>query len=267
MQHLFLISCALLLSLFSSNSLLASTSGETLPVIVILLGPPGSGRDALAVKLSNSFSLPYISCADLLLDYCDDESARGKEIRECLHAGLTISDELMLRLIAERVKSLDCVNGFLLDGFPRSFEQAKALSLQFKETHSFFPAYIRASDEWLISHHKGRLVCTRCGRVYHIDQSPPQNTALCDFCGSSLTQRYADSQESIKRQCENYRFSSLPIITFYSEEGSLVEVNGNRVFDEILQEIKNLIAAERAAFQEPKTIWDSSVHKQSELID
>ena len=215
------------------------------PLILLLFGPPGTGRDALVVKLSNTVSLPYISCADLLLDESDDDTALGKKTRECLLVGKTVPDELILDLLKKRICHSDMTRGFILDGFPRSLEQAQLLQNTLSLTHRFFVASIRVTDDWLISDREARLVCTECGRVYHLQQSPPQNQAICDFCDSVLVQRDEDSQENVKKQCESYRQQMLPIIQFYSEKKLLVEVSGDRPFEDVLQELKTLTISKK----------------------
>ena len=210
------------------------------PIILLLLGAPGSGRDALAVKISSSFSLPYISAADLLLDYSDDESDTGRLTRECLNTGC-IPDDLLLRLISERLRHKDCSKGFLLDGFPKTPEQAKAFKVRFSREYRLLPTYIRTSDEWLMNVHEGRLVCTNCGRVYHLDRSPPQNEQECDLCGYELIQRNDDCPETLKKRTEIYRDTILPLLSYYTTEKMLIEIDGNRSFDEMFQDVKTLI--------------------------
>ena len=218
---------------------------EDRPIILLLLGPPGSGRDALAVKVSSSFSLPYVSTADLLLDYSDDDSDMGRLTRECVHTGC-IPDDHLLRLISERISRSDCSRGFLLDGFPKTLEQARVLNGRFRHDYCVVPVYIRTSDAWLINFHEGRLVCKNCGRVYHLDRSPPQNAHRCDFCASELIQRHDDCPETLKRKTECYRDTILPLITYYSQEKLLVEIDGNRPFDDMFLDVKRLINSSKA---------------------
>lgn len=218
----------------------AEDATKSRPLMLLLHGAPGSGRDALAVKVSSTFSLPYISTADLLLDYSDDETETGRFTRECLNTG-HIPDDLLLRLIAERIKRTDCSKGFLLDGFPKTAEQAKALKVRFSHEYRMVPAYIRTSDEWLITFHEGRLVCTNCGRVYHVDRSPPHHEHECDMCGYELIQRTDDCPETLKKRTETYRDTILPLLTYYSSEKMLVEIDGNRPFEEMFQDVKMLI--------------------------
>jgi adenylate kinase len=217
---------------------------EQKPIILLLLGPPGSGRDVLAVKVTSSFSIPYISTADLLLDASDDESDTGRQTRDSLQKG-SISDELLLRLITDRVKRPDCAKGFLLDGFPKSSKQAQELNEQFHSKFRVLPAYLRTSDEWLINFHEGRLVCTNCGRVYHLDRSPPRNEDLCDLCGYELIQRHDDCPETLKKRTEGYRECIMPLLTYYRQEKLLVEIDGNRSLDEMFQDVKLLLVSQR----------------------
>jgi len=218
------------------------TESHSKPVILLLLGPPRSGRDLVSVKVSNTFSLPYVSCADLLLDYSDDETDLGKKIRECLHAGALISDALLLELISERLKEgLDCKNGFLLDGFPRTSEQARALKERFQSVYKMLPIYIASSDDWIVHFHKARLVCTNCGRVYHLNKAPPKNPEYCDFCHEKLQQRNDDSPETLKKRTEKYRFAISDLVSFYEKEGMLIQIDGTKSVDEMLQSIKVIL--------------------------
>ncbi|MBS0634165.1 MAG: nucleoside monophosphate kinase [Verrucomicrobia bacterium] len=223
---------------------IASIEAGGRPIVLLLLGVPGSGRDALAVKISSSFSLPYISTADLLLDYSDDDSEIGHFTRECLNTG-RIPDDLLMKLILERIKQQDCAKGFLLDGFPKTVEQAKALNVRFSQEYCMLPTYIRTSDQWLLCCHEGRLICTSCGRVYHQDRSPPHTEGECDLCGYELTQRSDDCPETLKKRTETHRDTILPLVSFYTEEKMLVEINGDRPFDEMFQDVKMLINSKR----------------------
>ncbi len=228
-----------LLTIFVSP-LCGDDAVKTRPLILLLLGAPGSGRDALAVKVSSTFSLPYISTADLLLDYSDDDSDTGRITRECLNTG-RIPDELLLKLIADRIKRSDCSKGFLLDGFPKTAEQAKALKVKFIQNYRMMPIYLRASEAWLINFHEGRLVCTNCGRVYHLDRSPPHNEQECDLCGSALIQRKDDCPETLKKRTENYQDTILPLLSYYTQEKMLIEIDGDRPLEEMFQDVRILI--------------------------
>lgn len=223
---------------------------ESRPIILMLLGAPGSGRDVIAVRISSTYSLPHISTADLLLDYSEEESETGRITRDCLNNG-NIPDELLLRIITDRVRRTDCLGGFLLDGFPKTPEQAKALKSQLGVKYRLLPTYIRTSDEWLANFHEGRLVCTNCGRVYHLDRSPPQNEERCDLCGYELTQRNDDAPEYRKKLFENYRAKIVPLLTFYSQEGLLVEIDGNRPLDEMYQDVRVLLSAQHLSSKIP----------------
>jgi adenylate kinase len=241
----FLVVIGLLLA--APRAAFAADEIETKPIMLLLLGPPGSGRDALAVKVSSTFSLPYISCADLVLDYSDDEGEIGKKMREFLHTGKAIPDKMILELILARVKKQDCVRGFLLDGFPKNREQAVALKNEFAKAFCVLPVHISASCEWLINFHEGRLVCTTCGRVYHTDRSPPKNEEYCDFCETELIQRDDDSPETLRKKSETYTSTMLPLLNFYTQEGLLEEIDGNRPLDEMMLDIKNMLTEKHVA--------------------
>lgn len=227
--------------LLDVSAVLIAEDKKEQPVILMLFGPPGSGRDLLAVRISSSYSLPYITCADLLLDYSDEESELGREARGVLHTGSQIPDSLVLRLISSRAKQSDCEKGFLLDGFPKTVQQAKALQAAFNTDFRLLPANIRSTDEWLINFHEGRLVCTNCGRVYHTDRSPPKNEDACDFCGQELVQRDDDCPENLKNRSETYRATILPLLDYYREVKLLTEIDGTKSLDEMMQEVKSLM--------------------------
>lgn len=223
---------------------IAADAVKTKPVILSLLGPPGSGRDLLAVRVSSSYCLPYISSADLLVDYSDEESSMGKQVRDCLYTGDQVPDTLLIQLLSDRVKRDDCAKGFLLDGFPKTVEQAKILQERFSEQFRFVPVYVRSSDEWLINFHEGRLVCTNCGRVYHTGRSPPKLENECDFCGHALVKRSEDSSDALKGRTESYRTKIVPLITFYKEEGLLIEIDGTKSLEEMMKEVKALLQSD-----------------------
>lgn len=226
---------------FDVSGRLTAEENKDKPVILMLIGPPGSGRDLLAVRVSSSYSLPYIACTDLLLDYSDEDSEIGKEARRCLHTGAQIPDSLILKLISERAKNADCEKGFLLDGFPKSVEQATALKNGLGSQFRLLAVNIQSSDEWLINFHEGRLVCTNCGRVYHTDRSPPKNESECDFCGQELVRRDDDCAENLKVRSESYRATVLPLLAYFRQQGLLTDIDGTKSLEEMMQEVKALM--------------------------
>lgn len=205
---------------------------------LILLGAPGAGKGTQAKKIVKEFAIPQISTGDILRRAVADGTPLGKEAKKYMEAGKLVPDELVIGIMKERLHQDDCSNGFILDGFPRTVEQARAL-----EGFTEIDAVINIDVDFnsLVERITGRRSCPECGAVYHIKFNPPKVEGICDICGSRLVQREDDREETVRKRLETYTEQTSPLIDYYAGKGALKIVAGNRSIDEIYESIRTLI--------------------------
>ena len=200
-------------------------------MIIVFLGPPGSGKGTQAQKLAEKLSLPHIALGDLLREQVREGSEVGQLAKKFIEAGNLVPDEVTIRMTRERTGKPDCERGFILDGFPRSMAQAQALAEILKgKDHKV--VYIEVPLEKVVARNTARLSCPNCGAVYHKVNNPPKAEGICDKCGSKLYQRKDDTREVIETRFKVYNESTAPLLEFY--KGRLVKVNGDGSIAEVL---------------------------------
>lgn len=211
------------------------------PLILILLGPPGSGKGTQAVRLSKEYQLPHISTGDIFREHISKGTAIGKKVQEIIRSGSLVSDEMVLEMVRERFSNPDCAQGFVLDGFPRTLFQAEQLFAMISDQAYVLILCLDVPDEVIIERAVGRLVCKQCGTIYHRDASPPTHDGVCDKCGGEVYQRPDDQFEVVKARLEVYHRQTLPLIQFYDERKLLTCFDGNQPRDLVYGELKNYI--------------------------
>lgn len=201
---------------------------------LIFLGAPGAGKGTQAKRVSEKYNIPHISTGDILRANIKAETELGKLAKSYIDAGKLVPDEVIIRVMEDRLSADDCKNGYLLDGFPRTLEQAKALD---KITKVSLAVDIVVDPEAVVSRIAGRRMCV-CGESYHVSTHPSD---VCDKCGKKLYQRDDDKEETVKERLNVYFAQTAPLIDYYSEKGVLVSVDGmkdvNGVFGEIVKVI------------------------------
>jgi len=210
--------------------------------ILILLGPPGAGKGTQAERLSREFSLPHVSTGDLFRENKAQQTELGKRAQEFMDAGRLVPDEVVIDMLFDRVSAPDCAAGFLLDGFPRTIPQAEALGARLPAEATVRALALDVPDAALITRLTGRVTCRKCGNIHHSEFSPPSAVGVCDACGGELYQRADDSPEVVTKRLAVYREQTEPLIEYYTRQGVLSQVNGNRSPDEVGQA---LVAAAR----------------------
>lgn len=214
---------------------------------LILFGPPGAGKGTQADRLQDDFQLPFISTGDMLRANVKDETELGLKAKGFMDAGELVPDELIVAMAAERLQQDDAVDGFILDGFPRTLEQAAALDRQLSELGRRVTAVllIDVPDEDLIRRLSGRRVCVKAGHNYHIEFDPPKHEGICDQDGSRLIQRDDDKPEVIKNRLRVYHEQTEPLVEHYDEQGLLRRIDGTRPATEVHDHIRAVIATLR----------------------
>lgn len=210
----------------------------------IFLGPPACGKGTQTAKLAEYFGFPHIDTGSLLRAEIKNETEYGKIAKGFMDKGLLVPVELVGNIIKSRLKQDDCKNGFILDGFPRSVEQADILEEIRKEIDcnnevDFRATYFKIDAEVLITRIVNRRSCSKCGEIYNLKFKKPKKENICDFCGIELTQRKDDNEETAKARFDTYFTETAPLIDYYKNKGVLSSIdadgNINEVWERLLQ--------------------------------
>lgn len=202
---------------------------------LILLGAPGAGKGTQAVRMAAEYGIPHISTGDIFRKNIKEQTPVGIKAKSYIDKGQLVPDEVVVELVALRLKEEDAKNGFLLDGFPRTIAQAKALDAIAKiDTVVNIDVDLGALSERLC----GRRVCSKCGESYHITT---KSDNVCDKCGAELMHRDDDKPETVNKRLEVYVASTAPLIEYYAAQGKLVTVNGMGKIEEVFSEIKEAL--------------------------
>jgi adenylate kinase len=214
---------------------------------LILLGPPGAGKGTQAERLVDDFDLPYYATGDILRGAVQQGSDLGKEAKEYMDRGELVPDELIIRVVMERIDSSEAEDGFLLDGFPRTIPQAEALDEALDERGRQITAalLIDAPDEEVVRRLSGRRICVKTGHVYHLEFDPPKREGVCDQDGSRLVQRDDDKPDTIKNRLAVYHEQTQPLIEYYEDRALLRRFDGIRSPDEVNAHIRATLATLR----------------------
>jgi adenylate kinase len=201
---------------------------------IIMLGAPGAGKGTQAQKLAQHLSIPQISTGDMLRQAVSEETPLGIEAKKYMDAGKLVPDDVVIGIVAERIKKPDCVRGFILDGFPRTIEQAQALDSIAKID---WVINIDVPEDILVERITGRRSCKKCGAVYHVKYNPPAKEGICNVCGEKLYQREDDREDTVRKRVETYNKQTRVLIDYYARSGNLLNIDGNREIDAIFGDI------------------------------
>ncbi len=210
---------------------------------LLLMGPPGAGKGTQAVKLVEKFKIPQISTGDMFRAAVKAGTELGKKAKACMESGKLVPDEVTIGIVRERLSQDDCKGGFILDGFPRNVEQAKALEKILDELNlkltKVLNIHVPAAD--LIERAVGRRVCKNCGATYHVKFNAPKVENVCDNCGENLYQRADDNEETMKNRLSVYEESTRPLIDYYEKIGLYTEIDGRQPIDKVTEELENVL--------------------------
>lgn len=209
---------------------------------LILLGPPGAGKGTQASNIKEKYDIPHISTGDIFRANLKQGTALGLKAKQYMDKGELVPDSLVVEIVADRLVQEDCVNGFLLDGFPRTVHQAEALSTFLKERGLTLNRVINitADSDVLIERAVGRRICRSCGATYHVTFNAPKQAEVCDECGGELYQRSDDNAETVANRINVYRTETAPLIVYYQDRDVLSEIDGLQPIDVVF---KNIIHA------------------------
>lgn len=209
---------------------------------LVLLGPPGAGKGTQAQVLSKDLGIPHISTGDMLREALKAASPLGLKAKTYMETGTLVPDELVIALVKERLSKSDAKKGFILDGFPRTPEQAKSLDESLKELKMPLDAilYFKTSPAVIIRRLSGRRVCGQCGKNYHQVNFKPKTEGFCDACGSKLVQRPDDKEETIEKRLKVYEDQTAPLIDYYKKKNILSEISGDLDVRELNAELHKL---------------------------
>lgn len=214
---------------------------------LILLGPPGAGKGTQAAKITGKYNVPHISTGDIFRKNIKEGTELGKKAKEYMDKGLLVPDELVVAIVEDRLKEDDCKNGFLLDGFPRTVNQAEALDKVLANMNVSLENVINieVDKEKLVERAVGRRICRDCGLAYHVKFNKTQDEGKCDSCGGELYQRNDDKEETVSKRIEVYLNETAPLIDYYSNKGTLVNIDGEHHIDKVFEEIVAALGSEK----------------------
>lgn len=211
---------------------------------LILLGPPGAGKGTQASSIVAEYGITHISTGDIFRHNIKNETELGKKVKSYLDKGQLVPDELTIDLVWDRLSKEDCKNGFLLDGFPRTINQAEALQKGLEERGLKLDKVINidVDKNILVKRLSGRRVCKNCGETYHVDNKPTVKDGVCDKCSGEVIQRADDNEKTVLDRIEVYEKQTFPLIDFYKKLGLILTVDGTLSIEDVFSQIKESLS-------------------------
>ena len=208
---------------------------------ILLMGPPGAGKGTQAEKLIDAYKIPHISTGDMFRAAVSQGTELGKEAKRYMDAGGLVPDVVTIGIVREGLAKPECAKGFILDGFPRTQEQAVALDgiLQDLGIKLTGVVNIEVPDKDLVDRVTGRRICKKCGATYHITFNPPKVEGICDKCGGDLYQRDDDKAETVKNRLAAYHSQTEPLISYYKKQGIYISIDGTQPIDKVYSAVKS----------------------------
>ncbi len=216
-------------------------TGDEKKLVVILIGPPGVGKGSQAAKICETYHLAHISTGDILRANIKNQTELGMIAKDIIERGDLVPDNLINSMLFARVEETDCEHGYLLDGFPRTLEQAKAFDDQKSGTVNLKVINLVASDDTVVERISGRLCCKGCTATFHKKFKPPKSPNICDICGSELYQRSDDEASVVLDRLKVYKAQTEPLVKYYKEKHDLQTLSCEKSIEEIFSEAKELI--------------------------
>ncbi|HEX2952093.1 MAG TPA: adenylate kinase [Armatimonadota bacterium] len=210
---------------------------------LILLGAPGAGKGTQSSYLKEQWGLTHISTGDILRAEVRQGTELGKEAKGYMERGELVPDALIIKMMEERLRSLGSTQGYILDGFPRTVDQAEALTTMLEKIQHKLDAVVdlEVKDDELIRRLTGRRVCPKCGAVYHVDTMPSKVPGICDVCGSELIQRADDQIDAIRNRLDVYKSQTQPLIDYYRNQGKLITIDGTIGVPQVAESIHSAL--------------------------
>jgi len=197
---------------------------------LVVLGPPGAGKGTQCAKFAEHFGVPRISTGDILRRQVAEKTDLGKQAEKYMREGRLVPNDLVIEMVRGRLAQTDAARGFILDGFPRTREQAAALDRMVRVDHALL---LFLDPEDLIKRSSGRRICKNCEAVYHLLMNAPKLPGVCDQCGGPLITRDDDKEETVRHRIQVYEQQTSPLVAYYKEKGLLVQVYGSGLIDEV----------------------------------
>jgi adenylate kinase len=212
---------------------------------LIMLGAPGAGKGTQAKILATKYGIPHISTGDIFRANIKNATELGTKAKAFMDQGLLVPDELVVDLVADRIQQEDCVEGFILDGFPRTIPQATSLDAALTKMASAidYAVNVDVPDENIVKRMAGRRACVNCGATYHLTHLPSKVEDVCDVCGNGLILRDDDQPDTVIKRLSVYHEQTQPLIDYYEEKGVLMEVDGTLEVEAITDLIVEILGA------------------------
>jgi len=211
---------------------------------ILLIGPPGGGKGTQAKFLVDTFNIPQISTGDMLRSHVKNKTQLGVEAKEFMDTGRLVPDELILNMMKDRLNQEDCLNGYVLDGFPRTIPQAEGLDNVLEQLNHKLDKVIilKANDNVIVDRMGGRRVHLESGRVYHVVYNPPINENKDDITNEDLSIRDDDREQTVRKRLSIYHSTTSPLINFYKNKNLVSYIDGTLKIDEISNQIKGILS-------------------------